>query len=71
VAGAKPSKSVRIFKKTHSQQYKITKTMGVKLPYERITRAMFMVPGLRARPPIRKAIFKKMYTYHLDMAAGW
>jgi hypothetical protein len=30
---------------------------------------MFMVPDLRARPPIREAI-TKMYTYHLDRAPG-
>jgi len=26
---------------------------------------MFMVPGIRARPPVREAI-TKMYTYHQD-----
>ena len=41
--------------------------IGVTLRYKWITWAMFMVPGLEARPPIREAIIK-MYTYHLDRA---
>jgi hypothetical protein len=41
--------------------------VGVTLRYMWITSAMCMVPGLRARPPIREAI-TKMYTCHLDRA---
>lgn len=44
----------------------MAKMIGVTLRYKWITWAMFMVPGLRARPPIREAIFKM--NYHLDWA---
>jgi len=39
---------------------------GVTLRYTWITWAMFILSRSGAHPPIREAIFKKMYTYHLD-----
>ncbi len=41
---------------------------GVTLRSTWITWAIFMGPWSWARPPLREAIIKKMYTYHLGRA---
>jgi hypothetical protein len=56
---------------THSPLVKIAKMIRVTLRYTRNTRAMFIVPGLRARPPIREAITKKCIHITWIMLPGW